>query len=46
MEVQLLDSKGREILYPVEDDRDQWWARKLEGTVNHHRDVAERDLDG
>ena len=44
--MQLLDSKGREILYPVEDDRDQWWARKLEGTVNHHRDLAERDLDG
>jgi hypothetical protein len=43
---QLLDGKGREILYPVEDDRDRWWARKLEGAVNHHRDLAERDLDG
>jgi hypothetical protein len=44
--IQLLDGKGREILYPVEDDRDRWWARKLEGAVNHHRDLAERDLDG
>ncbi len=46
MEVQLLDSKGREILYPVEDNRDWWWARQLEGAVNQHRDLAERDLDG
>ncbi len=43
---QLLDHKGREIMYPVEDDRDQWWARRSEDTVNHHRDLAERDLDG
>ena len=43
---QLLDSKGQEILYPLEDDRDRWWARKLESAVNHHRDLAERDLDG
>ncbi len=37
---QLLDCKGTEIMYPVEDDRDQWWARRLEDTVNHHRDLA------
>ncbi len=43
---QLLDYKGTEIMYPVEDDRDQWWARRLADTVNHHRDLAERDLDG
>ena len=43
---QLLDSKGQEILYPVKDDRDLWWARKFESAVNHHRDLAERDLDG
>ncbi len=24
---QLLDYKGMEIMYPVEDDRDRWWAR-------------------
>ncbi len=42
---QLLDYNGTEIMYPVEDDRDRWWARRLEDTVNHHRDLAERDLD-
>ena len=39
-------SVGQEILYPVEDDRDRWWARKLDSAVDHHRDLAERDLDG
>jgi hypothetical protein len=43
---QLLDRNGREILYPVEDDRDRWWARKMECAINYHRDVGERDLDG
>jgi hypothetical protein len=43
---QLLDRDGREILYPVEDDRDRWWARKMECAINHHRDLAERDMDG
>ena len=43
---QLLDRNDREILYPVEDDRDRWWARKMECAINHHRDLAERDLDG
>ena len=43
---QLLDRNGREIMYPVEDDRDRWWAQKLECAINHHRDLAERDLDG
>ena len=43
---QLLDRNGREILYPVEDDQDRWWARKMECAINHHRDLAERDLDG
>ena len=37
---------GQEILYPVKDDRDRWWARKLDSAVDHHRDLAERDLDG
>ena len=27
-------------------DRDRWWARKMECAINHHRDLAERDLDG
>ena len=43
---QLLDRNDREILYPVEDDRDRWWARKMECAINRHRDLAERDLDG
>ncbi len=44
---QLLDCKGQEIMYPVEDDRDRWWAWRLEDTVNHHdRDLAECNLDG
>jgi hypothetical protein len=43
---QLLDRNGREIFYPVEDDRDRWWARKMECAINHHRDLGERDLDG
>ncbi len=42
---QLLGCKGTEIMYPVEDDRDRWWARRLGDTVNHHCDLAERDLD-
>ena len=37
---QLLDSNGQEILYPVEDDRDRWWARKLDSAVDHHRDLT------
>jgi hypothetical protein len=43
---QLLNRNGREILYPVEDDRDRWWASKMECVINHHRDLAERDMDG
>ena len=43
---QLLNRNGREILYPVEDDRDRWWASKMECVINHHRYLAERDMDG
>ena len=43
---QLLDRNGREILYPVEDDRDRCWARKMECAINHHRNLGECDLDG
>ncbi len=42
---QLLDRNGQEIFYPVDDDRDRWWARKMEWAIDHHRDLAERDLD-
>jgi hypothetical protein len=43
---QLLNRNGREILYPVEDDKDRWWASKMECVIKHHRDLAERDMDG
>jgi hypothetical protein len=43
---EILNRNGREILYPVEDDRDRWWASKMECVINHHRDLAERDMDG
>ena len=42
---QLLNRQGREIMYPVEDDRDRWWAGKLEWAIDHHRNLGERDLD-
>ena len=42
---QLLGRNGQEIFYPVEDDRDRWWARKMEWAIDHHRYLAERDLD-
>jgi hypothetical protein len=32
-------------MYPVEDDRDRWWAGRLEWAINHHRDLGERDMD-
>jgi hypothetical protein len=43
---QLLDRNGREILYPIEDDRDLWWARKMECAIDYRGDLAERDMDG
>ena len=41
---QLKNSKG-EILYPVCDDSDRLWARRLEWVVEKHLDRAEADLD-
>jgi hypothetical protein len=37
----LMNSKGEEIVYPVEDDRDRIWARRLEWVVDQHLDRAE-----
>ena len=37
----LMNSKGEEIIYPVEDDRDRIWARRLEWVVDQHLDRAE-----
>ena len=42
---QLMDSKGKEILFPVDSDTDRKWARRLEWVVDKHRDGAELDLE-
>ena len=42
----LLNSKGEQIFYPVMDDTDRSWARRLEWAIECHRDLAEADLDG
>ncbi len=36
-----MNSKGEEIIYRVEEDRDQIWARRLEWVVDQHLDRAE-----
>ncbi len=38
---QLKNSKGDEIFFPVNDERDREWARRLEWVVGKHRDLAE-----
>jgi hypothetical protein len=43
---QLLNRKGEEIYYPVVNDADRAWARRLEWAINHHRDLAQSDLNG
>ena len=43
---QLLNHKGEEIYYPFVDDNDRSWARRLEWAINHHRDLAQSDLNG
>ena len=35
---QLTNSKGDEIFYPVNDERDRQWARRLEWVIGHHLD--------
>lgn len=42
---QLLNSKGDQIFYPVEDDNDRSWARRLEWAIDCHRDLAKADLN-
>jgi hypothetical protein len=37
----LMNSKGEEIIYRVEDDRDRIWARRLDWVVDQHLDRAE-----
>ena len=41
----LKNSKGEEILFPVNDDRDRQWARRLDWVVERHLDRAEDELD-
>ena len=45
MSSQLKKANGDEIFYPVNDDRDRQWARRLEWVVKQHLDRAEDDLD-
>ena len=40
-----MDSKGEEITYRVDDDRDRIWARRLEWVVDQHLDRAEDELN-
>jgi hypothetical protein len=42
---QLKNSKGDEILFPVNDEQDCRWARRLEWVIEEHLDRAEDDLD-
>ena len=42
---QLTNAKGVEIVFPVKDNRDREWARRLEWAINKHRDIGEEDLD-
>ena len=41
----LKNSKGDEILFPVNDDRDRQWARRLDWVVERHLDRAEAELE-
>ncbi len=43
---QLLNRKGEEIYYPVVDDNELSWARRLEWAINYHWDLAQSDLNG
>ena len=42
---QLKNSKGEEIPFPVNDEQDRRWARRLEWVIEEHLDRAEDDLD-
>ena len=39
---QLNNAKG-EIFYPVRDDKDRIWARRLEWVVENHLDIAKAE---
>ncbi len=42
---QLTNSKGDKIFYPVNDDRDRQWARRLEFAIDRHWEIAEDDIE-
>jgi hypothetical protein len=42
---QLKNAKGHEIFYPVNDNSDREWARRLEWAIGKHCDIAKEDLD-
>ena len=42
---QLLNSKGEGICYPVQDEKDWTWARRLEWAIKSHRDLGESDYN-
>ena len=41
----LKNSKNEEIVFPVNDDRDRRWARRLEWVIEEHLDRAKADMD-
>ena len=43
---QLLNTQGEEIYFPVVDDKDRCWARRLEWAIDRHRDLDEAELNG
>ena len=38
-------TKGNEIIFPINDERDRLWARQLERVIKEHLDWVEDDLD-
>jgi hypothetical protein len=42
---ELKNYKGEEILFPVNDEQDRRWARRLKRVIKEHLDRAEDDVD-
>ena len=40
-----LTSKGKEVVFPVHDEKDRVWARRLEWAIDAHLDRAEAETD-
>ncbi len=41
---QLTNAKGGEILYPVNDNRNREWTKRLEWVIEKHHDIAQDAL--